>query len=251
MTKESSPTYFKIGRTEKKPQLRAIELDGTDSPTPSIVVYYVFCEDIEQLEQHTHKELDSLRVRQNREWFKCSQQDAMDAIKRVSERQGIDIHYEKILADISNESNQSISNLSDEDDAINKNINNVIESIFYYGKNLKDDLLKYKKYLDERNSELNKRSSSNVAGERALAKAAYDSKILELNENYDLKIQNLLNLNKDELGDMATEKLNKLANDLKDGRVKPILPFEQDVQIKIEKEKTTNSIIDDLLKQIY
>lgn len=251
MTKESSPMYFKVGRTEKKPQLRAVELDGTDSPTPSIVVYYVFCEDIEQLELLTHKELDSLRVRQNREWFKCSQQDAMDAIRKVAEKQGIEIHYEKLLVNIDNDSSQNTSDLSDEDDVGNKNVNDVVESIFYYGKNLKNELLKYKKYFDERILELNKNIPSAVVGEKSLAKAVYESKVKELNEEFDLKIKNLLNSNKDEFGDAAIKKLGKLARDIKDGKVEPILPFEQDFHKRIEKEKTANSIIDNLLRKIY
>ncbi len=244
MTKESSPMYFKVGKTEKKPQLRAIELDGTDSPTPSIVVYYVFCEDINQLELLTHKELDSLRVRQNREWFKCSQKDAMDAIKRVAERHSIEIHYEKVLIDIAGDSN---INVDDAEDL--KLINDVVDTIFLYGRCLKSDLAKYKKFFDDRTADLNKRIPSQVVGEKSLAKAAYESKVLELKEKFDEDVSKILISNKNDIGDEACTKLQNLAEDIKNEKVDATSRNSRAYVDK--KEKTINSIIDDLLKQIY
>jgi hypothetical protein len=44
MVKESADGLVKLGRTERKPHLRASELDSTDSPTPSIVAYYAYCD---------------------------------------------------------------------------------------------------------------------------------------------------------------------------------------------------------------
>jgi hypothetical protein len=244
MTKESSPMYFKVGKTEKKPQLRAIELDGTDSPTPSIVVYYVFCEDINQLELLTHKELDSIRVRQNREWFKCSQKDAMDAIKRVAERYSIEIHYEKILIDIAGDSN---INVDDAEDL--KLINDVVDTIFLYGRCLQSDLTKYKKFYDDRTTDLNKRIPSQVVGEKSLAKAAYESKVLELKEKFDEDVSKILISSKNDIGDEACTKLQNLAEDIKNEKVDAISRNSGTYADK--KEKTINSIIDDLLKQIY
>jgi hypothetical protein len=244
MTKESSPMYFKVGKTEKKPQLRAIELDGTDSPTPSIVVYYVFCEDINQLEPLTHKELDSLRVRQNREWFKCSQKDAMDAIKRVAERYSIEIHYEKILIDIAGDSNINVVDAEDF-----KLINDVVDTIFLYGRCLKSDLTKYRKFFDDRSADLNKRIPSQVVGEKSLAKAAYESKVLELKEKFDEDVSKILSSSKNDIGDEACTKLQNLAEDIKNEKVDAISRNSRTYADK--KEKTINSIIDDLLKQIY
>jgi hypothetical protein len=246
MTKESSPMYFKIGKTEKKPQLRAIELDSTDSPTPSVVVYYVFCEDINQLELLTHKELDSLRVRQNREWFICSQKDAIDAIKRVAERHSIEIHYEKILIDMAGDSNISIDEAEDP-----KLINDVIDTIFLYGRCLKSDLIKYKKFYDDRTADLNKRIPSQVVGEKSLAKAAYESKILELKEKFDDDTSKILMSSKNDIGDEACSKLQKLAKDIREGKLEPVLNNNKNNQNKSKKEQSINAIIDNLLKQIY
>lgn len=246
MTKESSPMYFKVGKTEKKPQLRAVELDSTDSPTPSIVVYYVFCEDINRLELLTHRELDSLRVRQNREWFKCSQKDAVDAIKRVAEKHSIEIHYEKLLIEIDKDEDSN-STFEESEDA--KLVNDVIDSIFLYGRCLKDDLSKYKKFYDDRVADLNKKISSQVVGEKSLAKAAYVSKVLELKEKFDVDISQILESSKNDVGDEAYRKLQKLADDIKDEKIDPT--SRNSKSQKDKKEKTINSIIDDVFKQIY
>lgn len=95
MTKEDLPFYYKVGCTEKKPHLRANELDGTDSPLPSIVTYYVYCSDFQRLETEAHRTLADYRVRQNREWFKCTRSEAIDAIGQSATASDIEIYFEK------------------------------------------------------------------------------------------------------------------------------------------------------------
>lgn len=100
MTKEELPHIYKVGCTEKKPHLRAAELDGTDSPLPSIVTYYAFCDDHQKLEAEAHQILSEHRIRNNREWFRCSRDKAISAIREAAQENRINIHFEKLdLAD--------------------------------------------------------------------------------------------------------------------------------------------------------
>lgn len=95
MTKNDLPYYYKVGCTEKKPYLRAKELDGTDSPMPSIVTYYAFCSEFQLLESESHKALFDFRVRENREWFKCTRDNAISAIRMSAAKSDIELYFEK------------------------------------------------------------------------------------------------------------------------------------------------------------
>ena len=95
MTKNDLPYYYKVGCTEKKPHLRAKELDGTDSPMPSVVTYYVFCSEYQLLESESHKALSDFRVRENREWFKCTRDGAISAIRASAINLSIELYFEK------------------------------------------------------------------------------------------------------------------------------------------------------------
>lgn len=208
MTKESSPSYFKIGRTEKKPQLRAMELDGTDSPTPSIVVYYVFCEDIDRMEICSHQALDSFRVRQNREWFRCSQQEAVDAIKRTADLQGIEIYYEKNLIQMNASSDSHIA----EDDAEVDVLKEIIDSIFYSGGVYQGQVNKYQRFLDDRLRELECTTGDSKA--RSMAKAAFAAKEKDLRTIFVSEAKFLIERERNNFGDDAINKLYKLVEDI-------------------------------------
>ena len=251
MAKESSPNYLKIGRTEKKPQLRADELDSTDSPTPSFVVYYVFCEDCYSLEQLVHSELTEYRVRKNREWFTCSSQHAVHTINLIANKNDILIHYEKFLVEsIDNNSSDSteIKDIEIEKDKIEE----AIDSIFHCGDYYITELRKYKKYYDERINQLKSHMSHNVASDKSFAKTVYRHKVKELLENYDININSVLDsVRKDELGEVVVSKLQKLADDIKNGVIEPVIPSDDSYLKKIKKEESANSYIEKLFKKIY
>ena len=76
------PGLIKVGYSTKDPALRARELNNTGAPHAYLVEYEMLIEDPFQVEQQAHKSLRSFR--ENREWFRCSCEEAIAAIQRVS-----------------------------------------------------------------------------------------------------------------------------------------------------------------------
>jgi hypothetical protein len=76
------PGLIKVGHSTKDPELRARELNNTGIPHPYIVEYEMLIEEPFRIEQQTHKALN--RVRENKEWFRCSCEEAIAAIQRVA-----------------------------------------------------------------------------------------------------------------------------------------------------------------------
>ncbi|MDB4314133.1 GIY-YIG nuclease family protein [Akkermansiaceae bacterium] len=72
ITNESMPGLVKVGVTKNRPEQRAKELDETGSPTPyKVETAFLFSEAAERIEKRAHALLADVRVRENREWFKC------------------------------------------------------------------------------------------------------------------------------------------------------------------------------------
>lgn len=72
ITNESMPGLVKVGVTKNRPEQRAKELDETGSPTPyKVETAFLFSEAAERIEKRAHALLADVRVRGNREWFKC------------------------------------------------------------------------------------------------------------------------------------------------------------------------------------
>lgn len=91
ITNESQPGMVKIGYTENEdPQNRADGLNHTGCPTPYLVDYAVETNNPHSKEKRIHKTLKTLNIKFNnkgykkegREWFKCSLDDAIYAIKK-------------------------------------------------------------------------------------------------------------------------------------------------------------------------
>lgn len=76
------PGIVKIGYSTKDPKLRAEELNHTGSPQPYIVEYEMLIEEPFQIEQKIHKLLDSKH--EGKEWFRCSVEYAVSAIKKFT-----------------------------------------------------------------------------------------------------------------------------------------------------------------------
>ena len=76
------PGLVKVGHSTKDPELRARELNNTGTPHPYTVEYEMLIEDPFRVEQQTHNALTSLR--EGREWFRCSCEEAIAAIQRVA-----------------------------------------------------------------------------------------------------------------------------------------------------------------------
>src|SRR6185437_7351040 len=72
----------KVGYSAKDPDLRAEELNNTNSPHPFVVEYDMLIEEPYQIEQRAHKYLSS--VREGKEWFRCNAEEAIAAIQRAA-----------------------------------------------------------------------------------------------------------------------------------------------------------------------
>ncbi len=76
---EAMPNILKIGYSTKDPILRARELAGTATPHHFRVVFDVLVEEPRIVEQAAHVILASKR--EGKEWFRCSQGEAIAAIR--------------------------------------------------------------------------------------------------------------------------------------------------------------------------
>ena len=101
----SNPAFsqndLKIGYTDRDPAVfRANELDSTGVPEPFIVEYFAFVENPRAIEGKVHVVLDEFRIRKSREFFRCSIDTAIQAIREVAD---FDLKYDEILYDIVDE----------------------------------------------------------------------------------------------------------------------------------------------------
>lgn len=72
----------KVGFSMNDPEKRAEELNHTGTPHPYVVEYEVLIEEPYKIEQAAHKLLSSKH--EGKEWFRCSSEEAVAAIKQVS-----------------------------------------------------------------------------------------------------------------------------------------------------------------------
>ncbi len=81
ITNRSMPGLVKIGYSMKDPDLRAGELDHSGTPHPYVVEYDVLVEEPREIEQKAHSNL--AHIREGKEWFRCSPEEAVVAIQTV------------------------------------------------------------------------------------------------------------------------------------------------------------------------
>lgn len=75
---------LKIGYTDRDPFGRAKEISqATGVPFDFVVDYQIYVSHPYEVEQKTHQQLSKYRVNNNREFFQCSYEDAIYAIKEV------------------------------------------------------------------------------------------------------------------------------------------------------------------------
>jgi hypothetical protein len=84
ITTKSMPHLVKVGFSTKDPELRAAELNNTGNPYPYEVVYDVLVNEPRDVEQIAHGLLKNKGVHENKEWFNCSIDIAVEAIKQAS-----------------------------------------------------------------------------------------------------------------------------------------------------------------------
>lgn len=87
ITNRAMPGLVKVGYSSKDPELRAAELNHTGAPHPYRVEYEALVEEPFGIEQRTHSSLSHLHEGERYqkgvgvEWFKCSVEEAISAIK--------------------------------------------------------------------------------------------------------------------------------------------------------------------------
>ena len=86
LTNQSMPDTIKIGITDNL-ERRIRELDNTSTPLPFECYYAVEVQDANAIEKKIHEGLDDKRVRQNREFFNTSPEQAK-AILEIAEVMG-------------------------------------------------------------------------------------------------------------------------------------------------------------------
>ena len=91
LTNEAMPGLVKVGYTMKDPAIRAEELykdskNGavTGVPLPFNVAYKAWVINPYTVEQSVHKSLAPKRLNENREFFKCSTEEAIQHIRQVA-----------------------------------------------------------------------------------------------------------------------------------------------------------------------
>ncbi|MBI5874322.1 MAG: GIY-YIG nuclease family protein [Deltaproteobacteria bacterium] len=82
ISNKAMPGLVKVGYSMKDPALRAQELDHTGSPHPYIVDYELLVEEPFSIEQKVHSHLKNHR--EGKEWFRCTSEQAVVAIKQVA-----------------------------------------------------------------------------------------------------------------------------------------------------------------------
>lgn len=85
ITTRSMPDLVKVGFSTKDPDLRAAELNNTGNPHPYKVEYEVLVNEPRNVEQIAHRLLKNKDFHENKEWFNCSIELAVIAIREAAD----------------------------------------------------------------------------------------------------------------------------------------------------------------------
>lgn len=94
MSNRSMPNLVKVGFSTKDPDLRAKELDHTGTPHPYVVDYEALVHHPYKVEQKAHKLL--AQFNEGKEWFRCSAEDAIYAIKQATVGEVLQESFRKV-----------------------------------------------------------------------------------------------------------------------------------------------------------
>ncbi len=86
ITNKSMPNLAKVGFTTNHPTERAKELSNPGAPHPYIVAYAASVDNHRELEKSVHWYLTDINLCEGKEWFKCTIEQAIAAIRICSER---------------------------------------------------------------------------------------------------------------------------------------------------------------------
>ena len=92
------PDTIKIGFTDNLSR-RLRELDNTSTPLPFECFYALDVEDARGIEDLLHEAFDDKRVRQNREFFNCTPEQAKSALKIAEKMGGRDVTPKEVVVE--------------------------------------------------------------------------------------------------------------------------------------------------------
>ncbi len=99
LSNESHVGMVKIGFSAGRPEHRAREMNGTNSPTPfEVATAFLFEDHVYDIEQAVHERLAGCRVSPNREFFRCSPLEAAHVIVEIAK--SFDLGPLKVLNDL-------------------------------------------------------------------------------------------------------------------------------------------------------
>ena len=98
LTNESMPDIIKIGITDNLSR-RLRDLDNTSTPLPFECFYALEVEDAQSIEKLLHEAFDDKRVRQNREFFNSTPEQAKSALKTAEKMGGRDVTPKELAAE--------------------------------------------------------------------------------------------------------------------------------------------------------
>ena len=98
LTNEGMPDIIKIGITDNLSR-RLRDLDNTSTPLPFECFYALEVEDAQSIEKLLHEAFDDKRVRQNREFFNCTPEQAKSALKIAEKMGGRDVTPKEVVVE--------------------------------------------------------------------------------------------------------------------------------------------------------
>ena len=159
ISNKAMPELVKVGYSTKDPDLRAVELNNTGSPHPYIVNYELLIENPRNIEQAVHKRLEHLN--EGKEWFKCSTETAIAAIKSVANKGVILENYKRADREKADQLKSQIetNEVMKKMEAILKNELDEVTSHYKQSLNRATPGVEYKKIITKRNAELKRLKS--------------------------------------------------------------------------------------------
>jgi len=77
------PGIIKIGKKKRDEKKRARELSNTSIPTPFIIAFEIFVQDVDSIECSVHEILNDFRINPNREFFRYPLNEAIKVISEL------------------------------------------------------------------------------------------------------------------------------------------------------------------------
>lgn len=131
ITNKAMPDLVKVGFSSKDPKIRAREFYNTGVPHRFVVEYEMLVNDPYKIEQKAHKIL--ARYNENKEWFKCDINIAIEAIRQAAGNSTINesIKNKEKYEPLNAEEQFNLGNSYTKGEGVNQNLE---KAFFWYTK---------------------------------------------------------------------------------------------------------------------